>query len=160
MAKKLYTDKRYNNRVELDRFENGRAFFFSQGGGFQHSVTIKEWDANFRVAKKPVFAKAKVTGEWLDDGVKVECYSNGNVWNGWAMPYFTKKQADAYMKLQNAADLVPTMRYDAKQDAYIVGEGEEMETYVMECIMVPCRGGEKQIEVYGIGSGGWTWEAA
>lgn len=152
---KIYTDVRYENRVEKGETKNGRVYFHSQGGGFVHSVTLAQWKQHFRPATKLAFAPAKVTGEWLDEGMKFDCYMNGDVWNGWAMPYFTKAVAERVMEQQNATDGLPAMHYDKKLDAFVVG-GDEVEVYEGEEITVE----GKKVTVYGIGTGSWVWEKA
>lgn len=153
----LYIDTRHGNLVELDKRADGRVRFFPQGGGFSYSCPEEEFDKHFKVAPEPVFKLVEITGEWMD-GKKFPAYSNGLVWNGWAMPHFEIEDA---RRMLNASGNV--WKYDEVADAFTVNEGEEQEVYVAEYIWVDFDNGDKereQIKVYAIGAGAWTWEVA
>lgn len=78
----------------------------------------------------------------------------GQEWNGWAVPYFTKEQADRLIATIDLIDPGAEMRYDAERDAYIfTGDPEVMdpEPEVFEGFEVQ---GHK---VYSIGGMSWCW---
>ena len=84
----------------------------------------------------------------FDESPTFPCLLHCNTWNGWAMPYFTKEQADVIV-----ASGVGPFVYDAATDSYSYTPDdfypEDVETY--EAIEYE---GQK---VYGIGAGSLCW---
>jgi hypothetical protein len=84
-------------------------------------------------------------------------------WNGWAMPYFTREQAEVYAAAQRAfsgettPEGNPTVTYQEYNDQYVTMlEGEGIESWGNEDIVID---GET-IHTYPIGAGCWIWEEA
>lgn len=154
----IFTDTRHSNRLELCGHDV-RVRFHSQGGGFECSVPLAEWQEHMRAAPVPAFKLVRVTGDWLDEHgegpeVSFPAYSDGNRWNGWVMPHFTKETA---LDMLTASG--NTFRFDAEQDAIIVERddiGEDAEIYQGEDIDTP----EGRVHVYPVGAGMWTWDIA
>jgi hypothetical protein len=83
----------------------------------------------------------------FDEGPQYPCLLSPNTWNGWAMPYFAKEQADA------VAAVVGGTTYDPETDTFSTkfeddddDEAEPWETVEVDGVMY-----------YGIGAGSWTW---
>lgn len=55
----------------------------------------------------------------IEDGSIYEGYTNGNHWNGWACPYFTRQIAEQIAREVNADAPDCTMCYDKANDAFI-----------------------------------------
>ena len=92
----------------------------------------------------------------FDEGPDFPCYLSPNTWNGWAMPYFTKEQADKVTEWTNSRGSGEVMKYDAEKDAFTVSgiiwsDDPDEEPEVWEAIE---HEGQK---LYGIGAGSWTW---
>lgn len=78
-------------------------------------------------------------------------------WNGWAMPYFTKKISDMIIKRVQSDDL--KISYDKEADSYKVIEyvnNEVDDTYSFEKVIINTPDGKKSL--YGIGAGYWVWD--
>jgi hypothetical protein len=76
-------------------------------------------------------------------------------WNGWVLPYFTREQADAWMRWQNT---VPgcTATYNAQTDTYASQYlGEDPDDWPPVGIEVD----GQTLHVYPIGAGCWVWSA-
>lgn len=82
-----------------------------------------------------------------------EGYTQGQHWNGWACPYFTKKVADEIMRVNNESycGVAYQIRYDEKQDAFIQEEGYD-EPYVIKGIDID------GMHLYPIGTMNWIWD--
>ena len=84
----------------------------------------------------------------FDEGPDFQCLLSPRTWNGWAMPYFTKEQADVVV----ASGCGPFI-YDDAVDAYTYTPDpscpEDIETY--EAVELE---GQK---LYGIGAGSLCW---
>ncbi len=98
------------------------------------------------------YVLSAVTAEWLPGHVTAPAYTNGQHWNGWAMPLFTL--AAAKQLLQH----MPELHYDEPTDAFVVDphddNEETIERYGAEYLTVA---GER-VKVYAIGAGSWCWE--
>lgn len=80
-----------------------------------------------------------------------EGYTQGQHWNGWACPWFTKKVADEIMHHSNKVNGEDyQMRYDAETDTYVYGVGEET-----ECFKGINFDGK---QLYPIGTMSWIWD--
>lgn len=82
-----------------------------------------------------------------------EGYTQGQHWNGWACPYFSKKVADEIMRINNESycGVAYQMRYDKEQDAFIQEEGCD-EPYVIKGIDID------GMHLYPIGTMNWIWD--
>ena len=84
----------------------------------------------------------------IEDGPIYNGYTNGNHWNGWACPWFTKEVADKIATEVNADAPYCTMHYDKANDAFVYkAEGDD------ECIYKANTQG-----LYPIGNGDWRWD--
>ena len=84
----------------------------------------------------------------IEDGPIYEGYTNGNHWNGWACPYFTRQIAEQIAREVNADAPYCTMHYDKVNDAFIYkANGDD------ECVY---KANEKGL--YPIGNGDWRWD--
>lgn len=127
--------------------------FSSQGGGFVRRLPRAEFEQRFKPAQLPSFSLCAITAEWLPDTVQVQAYSNGQRWNGWAMPYFPAEAA------QQLLEYMPDLRYDAQRDAYVAGADDgETEEDIFEAQPLIIAG--KEVKTYPIGAGCWCWEHA
>lgn len=89
-----------------------------------------------------------------------DCYVVvGQHWNGWAIPVFTREQADVWMAAYSKIiEKFPFLgvSYDESLDAYIVkDEDNGMEDEVFEGEDLVIEG--KTLHVYEIGAYCWTW---
>lgn len=129
--------------------------FSAQGGGFVRAMPKEAFERQFTPASPPGFALTAVTGEWLPEGMAVSAYTNGQRWNGWAMPYFP---FEAAMQL---LPHTPNLRYDEATDAFIntmegYPAGEDEESFGAQTLSVA----GAPVKVYAIGTACWTWEMA
>ena len=76
-------------------------------------------------------------------------------WNGWAMPYFTKQITEAM--INKFAQLDYIIIYDEKNEQYIANPSVEDDKEIFDKYNFNTIDGKK--ELYGIGTGCWTWEA-
>ena len=84
----------------------------------------------------------------IEDGPIYDGYTNGNHWNGWACPWFTKEVADQIATEVNADAPYCTMHYDKANDAFVYkAKGDD------ECIYKANTQG-----LYPIGNGDWRWD--
>lgn len=83
-----------------------------------------------------------------------EGYTQGQHWNGWACPYFTKEVAGKIMQVNNKSHDFKAyqMHYDKEQDAFIRQEDEGDEPYVMKGIDID------GMHLYPIGTMCWIWD--
>jgi hypothetical protein len=89
------------------------------------------------------------------DGIPLDAYIIANEsWNGWAMPYFTREQLEAYISWQNATNCA---NFDEAEDVVKVildpDDSEWTYKYGGEDIVVD----GKTLHVYGVGAGDWAW---
>lgn len=96
---------------------------------------------------------------FVDDRI-LEGWTTGELWNGWATPYFEKNEAVEIMKeskkLHQEVHQKFKWSYDAKKDffKYQSENDEEPEKVSGMQIMTP----EGLKTVYGIGAYSWTWQ--
>lgn len=91
------------------------------------------------------FIAGSVCGEW--DEYAYPCYHRNQNWNGWAMPYFTFKEAKKVAKEMKG-------RYDKEKDAFIFNMDGEDDVY--EPMNIKVRG--CNAKVYATGAGYWCWD--
>lgn len=112
---------------------------------------LKSFDQMFESKKEP---KARAAVFSIDDEKKYKGWTFDDDWNGWACPYFEKKEADAIMKDFKG-------KFDKKKNAYLFnpeGDGDKVpladwDVYEMQVIDTP--DGKK--EVWAIGAWAWVW---
>ena len=90
-----------------------------------------------------------------------EGYTNGETWNGWAVPYFefevARRVAADYVRAEEGGDMPgASARYDEWQDAFVLNDPcyEDEAAYGALKIEV----NRTEVEVYPIGAREWTWE--
>lgn len=110
------------------------------------------------------------------DGIGVEPehqyqgYTNGETWNGWECPFFTREEAErlaTYFRTRWGCDFA----YDAARDAYVykpcnhkTPQGEDCEgqpweeEIVYRTIMLTITPNGQEMPFYGIGAWEWTWD--
>jgi hypothetical protein len=149
--RQLFVDDR-GHMVQVKTMGIDTVEYHNQGGGYGRTMPRADFEKQYAPAEEPSYAPVTITAEWLDDDARLPAYSNGLVWNGWAVPHFEK---DAAMRL---IEMMPGMRYDAERDAFISrDEGyDEDDVYEKVTILV----GDKSVDTYPIGAGSWCWETA
>ena len=95
------------------------------------------------------FSLVTVGAEWLPSDLKIQAYSNGLLWNGWVMPYFTIEDA------RKLLDFMPNLRYDQSRDAFICTQEDQAEEEVYGAVNVQLGG--LPLTTYAIGAGYWCW---
>ena len=123
------------------------------GGGLQLIVPaaeLRRFALASELEKTPVFHRALFEIEGAD--AQFEGWTEGRVWNGWAMPYFEFTEAGKVI----GSMAVDTCRYDAASDAFVtVTSDDEEETWSAEIIALPDGG---TVKAYPVGAGSWIWE--
>lgn len=138
--------------VEVLKAEGGKVYFAPQGGGFILHVPEERFRSDFKAAALPAWHAVEVEAEWLPEGQRFAAFSNGQRWNGWAVPYF---ELETGMRL---CSLVPNLVYDKERDAFVWHDpdGPEDEQAVFEAASIDVEGTVHK--VYGIGAMYWTWD--
>ena len=97
----------------------------------------------------PKFMKTTVESKFtIDFETYYTGYSTGELWNGWAIPYFKIEEAKRIMEDMNQSGDIE-IDFDEVTGTFIV-DGEET-----PAIELSFNG--TQIKAYGIGAFGWTW---
>lgn len=96
-----------------------------------------------------------VTADFVE-GV-FECYSDGQRWNGWGIPFFTRGVADRIADLMQGEG---ELRYNPETDAFEYRASADTPESDVECFT----GGDIVVDgearhVYSIGGMSWTWNA-
>lgn len=134
-----------------------KVFFYPQGGGLQHSMEYDKFHATFKPAPEPIWRTGTVTAEWFytDQGPDhiYPCYSNGEFWNGFGIPYFTRAAIDQMLTDFHTSWFAETVRWvDGK---LMVTDQQEDET----CEVVPVTIAGIDEPLYPLGASNWTWDA-
>ena len=148
----LYVDPT-GTLFEIDRQENGRIFYYPQGGGFERSCDKLDFDRHFKPAGPSLFYQGFVSGDWMEEDERLPAWLNGLRWNGWAQPRFEKTAADKIM-----AD-TPGMFFDPARNAYILPADlergrDEDEIFLPETLTTP----DGPVTTWPIGAGYWCWD--
>ena len=133
----------------------GRLLAHPLGGGFQLTVPARE-EARFRaVAQGENGAALFQRGRFslADSEAAFDGWSNGELWNGWAMPRF--EFAVCREILKSLGD--EQARVEQKGDAFVTVSNGEEEMWLAEQITIS---DGSQVRVYPLGAGSWTWEEA
>lgn len=124
--------------------------FTAQGGGIVRSLPAAEFDAQFTPTGLPEFARAHASGDWLPDGVVIDCLSNGTRWNGWSCPYFD------YEGALQLCQHMPGLIYDQAKDCFSYPcDDNNLERTEFHAETIDVQG--QTTKVYPIGSGFWCW---
>lgn len=140
-------------RAQIVERTGSEVRFCAQGGGFVLRMPASEFDELFRKAALPCFEQVEVWADWLPPSLKLAAFSNGDRWNGFAVPYFPLESA------QELAKHMPGLRYDAARDAFLIEEeGDEGACGVFEVCTLEVDG--SAVKAYPIGAGAWCWHLA
>lgn len=133
---------------------SGELLVHQIGGCLQLIVSDEEIHQFSRVSEYEsvsMFRKAVFQLEDFDE--QFSGWSDGRLWNGWAMPYFEIEEATRVI----AAISPDGGKYDSTSDAFITPAwDDEVELWAGVLITLP--DGEK-VKVYPIGAGSWIWDS-
>ena len=88
---------------------------------------------------------------------RFEGYTDGDIWNGWACPYFLQEVAEKVLAESEANGY--SWEYEEAQDAYVVrneNDPVDYEPEIFEGIEISVEG--NRTTVYPIGAYSWVWE--
>jgi hypothetical protein len=127
--------------------------FSAQGGGFLRTMPREGFFKVFTPSQLPPFKAAKFGADWLPENFPLEGFTNGQRWNGWAMPYFTKETG-----LRLMAEM-PGLKFDEEANAFTsedenLDDEESLVTFPAETLDVD----RVAVTVYAIGAGSWCWD--
>jgi hypothetical protein len=133
----------------------GRLLAHPLGGGFQLTVPAQD-EPRFRVVAEgergaALFRRGKFT--LADGGTSFDGWSNGELWNGWAMPRFEFAVCGEILKSLGDEQA----RFEQKGDAFVTVSNGEEEAWAAEQITIS---DGSQVKVYPLGAGSWIWEEA
>jgi hypothetical protein len=134
----------------------GRLLAHALGGGFQLTVPAQD-EPRFRAVPDgergaALFYKGRFT--LADAEAAFDAWSNGELWNGWAMPRL--ERAEAERVLARLGD--QRARFDGERDAFVtMSQDGEQEVWGVEVITIA---DGSRIKAYPVGAGAWTWEEA
>jgi len=141
-----YKHKESESIVEFDRTQNGRVYFFQQGGGFECSVKREKFEKEFIKVDDDIFTKYKPATFQIDAYEETfKGYTTGEKWNGWGKPVFESYVADEIICIN------PDMGID-HMGYFIIDDGKK--TY-LERMTIWVDG--KEIKVISFEHLGWTW---
>jgi hypothetical protein len=149
--RQLYKDDQ-GHLVEISAMGAETVEYHNQGGGFLQTMPRAEFEKTYSATDTPSFEPVTITADWLEDDVRLPAYSNGLVWNGWAMPHFEKETA---MRL---VEMMPGVRYDEERDVFISRDSAADEDDVYGKVTI--RVGDNTVDTYAIGAGSWCWETS
>lgn len=186
----------FSGLVRLSEVDGETVRFYPEGGGFEYRTDPGKFVARFRAVGDDELASLRaryrevgVIGDWFPDDVEpLKGYSNGAVWNGWAMPNFERETVEA--AIQSGVILGPIF-YDEPSDSYVVlmTQGDELAPYDKDAVLaaiksdtweidmastdgrtvavgLECYKGREiqtdrgSVKVYDIGAGSWCWMQA
>jgi hypothetical protein len=124
------------------------------GGGFQHVYPVDDLGC-FRVAdaqerQRALFRRAKFS--LMDSRDLFSGWTNGERWNGWAMPHFELAEAQrliAWLKNEKA-------QFDGARDAFVT-DSPDGEEELWQGLAVAISDGSS-LKVYPVGAGCWCWD--
>jgi hypothetical protein len=144
-----------NGALTVDGHEaDGTLLAHPLGGGFQYRFKPGA-ERQLRVvpateAASPLWRRCKFAIERVDN--EFQGWTNGRLWNGWAMPYFEHTEAQRVIEAVTDSK----WNHDAVRDCFIStnSDGEEE---IWPAQLITALGGQ-QVKVYGIGAGAWIWD--
>jgi hypothetical protein len=132
--------------------------FFPTGGGFQYRMPAGQFDATHREVSSgeydaPLAYAATYDIDDMFGGLPG--YSFGHRWNGWACPFFPKESCDRIAEVVGKG-----AHFDPASDAYVIpyDDGSDQPTEFDPCPPQIIRVEGKEIKVWAIGNGAWTWQ--
>jgi hypothetical protein len=84
-------------------------------------------------------------------------YTDGDLWNGWACPYFVRDVAERVLKASEANGY--TWTFSSERDSFVVRNAEDPEDYAPEefqSVLISFSG--QETKVYSIGAYSWIWD--
>lgn len=102
------------------------------------------------------FMRAEFSIDALENA-KFEGFTDGDSWNGWACPYFTRETAEAVLKASEKNGF--TWQYDNESRSFLVQHSNDPQDYEPErfsAMSILVNGAEHV--VYAIGAYSWVWE--
>lgn len=154
-APKRYIDAD-GHEIEIDHWSETHVSFFPQGGGFGMRMPVEDFKKRYQPAPdapRP-YAPIKVAFDWMDQNVSFDALSNGDRWNGWAKPYFTREVGLELCKI------IPGLTYDEIRDSFKHEDDDGLaeDADYFDSVQILVDGKERSL--YGIGWGCWTWDEA
>jgi hypothetical protein len=143
--------------VVVDGYDQrGRLVMHPIGGGLETHLTALSAGV-FRLVSEDerVGTLFRSTRFVLSDSEAVfEGWTDGRLWNGWAMPRFEKGEAERLVRWLGEGQ----GRYDGAQDAFVTRAhcGED-EIWRAETVIIS---DGSAVKVYPIGAGSWVWDEA
>jgi hypothetical protein len=148
--------------------KDGIVSFHLQGGGFVKTMAKIDFDAQFVRAMPNLSLKpGTVSAEFLPQGVKVPCYATGELWNGWGMPFFTRKGAELVVQHfgnANSPEGLPYLTWDGddilcpNEDFDSSKPDSDENQRSIHFAPVPTMINGAVVVLWTIGDG-WTWDA-
>ena len=132
--------------------ETGELLAYPKGGGAEFRIPasdITKFSAVTEGEQTPIYRRSNFALEGVEE--TFSGWSNGELWNGWAMPKFAFDEAQRIIAALNLAD----GRFDAPSDAFITTMSDDHEVWPAEVIELPDGG---SLKAYGVGAGSWIWE--
>jgi len=150
----------------LEVLETSRAGNFRAsplGGGPVYTFTPRDREKyGFRTVTKeetrPVWRKGRFSMDFMGEK-SVEGWTTGDLWNGWATPFFEKAAGEEALRELEASYAEMNQKYvwsyDPKGDAFVLRDPnwDEPERITGEWTETP----EGRKKLYGIGAYSWTW---
>jgi hypothetical protein len=131
---------------------DGNLLAHPKGGGLQFQIPPSEharFDIVADAETTPIFTRGLFSVEGVDE--VFEGWTDGHRWNGWAMPFFEREQAEWVMRC-----LSPSGHFDTARDCFITTTSpDEPEEWQGVTISLPDGGSAL---VYPIGAGSWIWD--
>lgn len=155
----LYRDRAdHQHRVDVSDYGEHVVIYCAQGGGFQLQMARANFDILFEPeTTPPPFVRCTVTAEFLgyDPEIALPCYSNGDCWNGWGMPYFPREIVDRLIALTEAGGLLP-LRWDSATGVQVIVKDDDIEDgeYALDPVTMP-----DGVLAWPIGAGSWCWDS-
>lgn len=141
--------------LAVDGYDNdGSLLVHPLGGGLQFRFKPAA-EGQFRAVPKceqesPLWRRSKFQIEGVE--AEFDGWTDGRLWNGWAMPYFEFEQAERVVKLLTEGQ----GRFDSERDSFVTRSSDgKNEIWEGQTIIVL---GGPHVKVYGVGAGAWIWD--
>jgi hypothetical protein len=151
-VKKVWVDKG-GHRVSISELGVDEVLFYTAGGGFQCRMPRAKFFDTFReMTEPPAFRPGFVDADWMEDGERHPCWTKGDLWNGWGMPFFERAVVDKLIEQSSGEGLSP-MRWDGDV-VVIIDTQEDPENAEVRVAPTIMPNGEP---AWDIGAGWWCW---
>lgn len=150
----VYVDKQGFRVETAPDSPDGIVTFYPQGGGFARMLPRIVFDSLYKEEQAaPAFRCGLFSGDWME-GETFPGFTDGDRWNGWAMPLFDFETAKRIVERTGEPESV--FRYDPETDTFIYNlEDFPDEPEIFGASFIEVDG--QVIKTYGIGSGSWVW---